>query len=82
MSSFYGNGMTKNSISEVLGFEPTTYALTRDEENGILILKAANDTSFSNQTPLFSFENINNVPTLFITNGNKKYKFVGQEVSE
>lgn len=82
MVSFYGNGITKDFIAEVLGFEPTTYTLTRDEDNGILILQAANNNSFSNQTHLFSFENVNNVPTLFVTIGEKQYKFVGEEVSE
>lgn len=74
MASFYGNSVglekvTKNSITEALGFTPSSYALVMDEENNVMMLKSNNDTSFSNQIPLLSFGIRNDVPTLYVKVG-------------
>ena len=75
MASFYGNNsVSKSSITEALGFTPSTYALV--EENGIAMLRASDDSSFSNQVPLISFEITDGIPTLYITVGQQKYRFI------
>ena len=87
MASFYGNSVgiekvTKNSITEALGFTPSSYALVLDKESGVMMLKSNNDASFSNQVPVISFVIKDNIPTLYVTVGQKKYSFFGNQVIE
>lgn len=59
MASFYGgpNLVTQRAISTALGFTPTLYSLTRDEQNGVLILKAwQQPTTFPVMNPTFAVD--------------------------